>query len=163
MNHLIPVLPKGEVITVPEKVKLTKNIFELQNEIMQHEQVECPLTNYFSEGLYAREIFIPKGTLLVGKIHKFKNLSIILKGKLTFFSIDGGKTVEAPHTFVANPGVKRVIYAHEDSIWMNVHATLETDLEKIENEVIAKDYSEVNGEDEETKNLIKEIRKCLGL
>jgi hypothetical protein len=51
--------------------------------------------------------------------------------------------VQAPFTLVAQPGAKRVILAHTDVVWTTIHGTDETDLEKIENEFIAKTYEEV--------------------
>jgi hypothetical protein len=44
---------------------------------------------------------------------------------------------------VSPPGVKRLAYAHEESIWATIHGTDETDVDKIEEQFIAKDYSEV--------------------
>jgi hypothetical protein len=45
----------------------------------------------------------------------------------------------APYTFVSEVGTKRVVHALEETIWTTVHVTDETDLEKIEDYVIAKD------------------------
>ena len=117
--------------------------------------VEIPLKHHFSKDLYAREITIPKGTFVVGKIHKHQNLNILSKGKLALLSIEGAKIVEAPFTVVSPPGVKRVAYALEECVWTTIHSTSETDLEKIEEEVIAKDYDEVA--------IFKEVVECLGL
>ena len=100
-------------------------------------QVETPLKHYFAKGVYAREMFIPKDTVLVGKIHKYENLSIMSKGDLSVLTEEGVKRVQAPFTIVAPPGTKRIAYAHEDTIWTSIHGTDETDLEKIEAEFIA--------------------------
>ncbi len=106
-------------------------------------ELEIPHTDRFSKGVYCREITIPKDTFLIGKIHKFENLNILSKGKLSIISIEGCQTVEAPFTIVSPPGVKRFAYAHEDSVWSTIHGTDETDVDKIEEIFIAKDYSEV--------------------
>ena len=45
-------------------------VMQIEKEMLEHEQVEMPVTHHFSKDLYARELFIPAGTLLVGKIHK---------------------------------------------------------------------------------------------
>ncbi len=151
------------IATAEDRALLRAKISSLENVVKNQAQIVFKLQHRFSKDVYAREIFIPKFTLLVGKIHKFSNLNIISQGDLTFFSIDGAFRVQAPHSFVASPGVKRVIYAHEDSIWTTIHGTKETDLEKIEAEVIAKDYCEVDGIDEEELKLIEEAKRCLGL
>ena len=108
----------------------------------QGPQIDIPLKHTFSKNVYAREITIPKGSIIIGKIHKYQNMNIISKGEVSFFSIDGAVRVKAPYTFVASPGVKRVIVAHEETVWTTIHGTSETDLDKLEDEFIAKDYSE---------------------
>lgn len=115
-------------------------------------QIEIPLKNYFSKGVYAREIFIPKGSFAVGKIHKHENLNILSSGEISILSIEGFKRIKAPFTVVSPPGVKRFAYAHEDCVWTTIHGTNETDVEIIETEFIAKDYDEVI-EKNEIKNL----------
>lgn len=107
------------------------------------EGIEIPLKHHFSKDVYAREIFIPKGTFLVGKIHKFENLNILSQGELSIISVDGCQRVKAPFTIVSMPGVKRLAYAHEDSVWTTVHGTDEKDVEKIEEKFIAKTYEDV--------------------
>jgi hypothetical protein len=110
-------------------------------------QVEIPVEHYFSEGVYAREMRVQKGTLLMGKIHKFKNMNILSSGEVSVLSIDGVKRVKAPFTFVASPGSKRLFFAHEDTVWTTIHGTDETDLDKIENHFIAKSYDEIEAID----------------
>lgn len=98
--------------------------------------VECPITHHFSKGVYAREMFIPKGTVITGKIHKFENLSIISKGDVSIYGPDGVVRVQAPYTYVAPPGTKRAVFAHEDTVWTSIHGTDERDLAKIEEEFV---------------------------
>lgn len=99
--------------------------------------VEMPVTDHFSEGVYARELFIPKGTTLTGKIHKFTNLNIMISGELSVLTEDGVKRIKAPFVVTSPPGTKRVAYAHEDTRWITIHGTHETDVDKIETEFIA--------------------------
>jgi hypothetical protein len=56
----------------------------------------------------------------------------------------GSLQLDAPCTFVSEAGTKRAVYALEDTIWTTIHVTNETDLEKIEDYVIAKDYNELD-------------------
>lgn len=99
--------------------------------------IDLPVKHYFSKGVYGRELFIPKGTVLTGKIHKYSQLNIMSKGELSVLTEDGIKRVKAPFTVVSPAGTKRVAYAHEDTIWTTIHGTEETDLEKIEEHFIA--------------------------
>lgn len=154
-GKLLELIESKDVLTIDQKAVVRMGTHALEQYLLQWPQIEEKLTHNFSDGVYARELFIPKGALIVGKIHKKKNMNIISKGEVTFLSVDGAFRVKAPYTFVASPGVKRIIYAHEDTVWTTIHGTHETDLEKIEEEFIAKDYSEVPEISEEELNLIK--------
>ena len=104
---------------------------------------EPPITNYFAPGLYAREMFIPKGTTLTGKIHKHANLSIMSAGALELYLEDGTTAVvRAPFTYVAPPGTRRAAHALEDTVWTVIHATEETDVQKIEQAVVCQTAEE---------------------
>lgn len=105
---------------------------------------DCPVRHIFAPGVYLREMTIPKGTVIIGKIHKHAHPNIISQGKVRVVTETGSHELTAPHTFVSEVGTKRVVYAIEDTIWTTVHVTDETDLAKIEDHVIAKDYSELS-------------------
>jgi len=137
-------------LTVPKEGGLTarQQIMALQAALETMPQVEIPPTHYFSKGLYAREIFIPKGTIVVGKIHKHLSLNILSQGDITILTEFGARRVKAPYTVVSPPLTKRVGYAHEDTVWTTVHATDETDLEKIEDELICQTFPDMLTEDE---------------
>jgi len=141
--------------------KLRSQIAQLEEKMLTLPQVDIKITHHFSKDIYAREMFLPKGTLLIGKIHKFKNLNIMSQGDVAILSIDGVVRVKAPYTLVASPGAKRVFYAHEDTIWTCIHGTEDTDLEKIEDMFIAKDYNEVEIISDKDFRSLKEA-VCLG-
>jgi hypothetical protein len=90
------------------------------------------IKHHFSPGVYARELFIPAGTLLTGKIHKFEHLNIMSQGDMSVMTEDGIKRVQAPFTVVSPAGTKRIAFAHSDTVWTTIHATEETDIDKIE-------------------------------
>ena len=102
-----------------------------------------PLKHSFADGCYIREIFNPKNFFLVTKIHKVSHPYFLLKGEMTIMSEDGEKRIKAPHYGITHACTKRIIYTHEDCVFVTVHVTDETDIEKIEEEVIAKDFREV--------------------
>lgn len=137
-------------LTVPEESRLAarQKIFALQDEVAKLPPVEIVTKHYFSKGLYAREIFIPKGTIVVGKIHKHQSLNILSQGDITVLTEFGARRLRAPYTVVAPPLTKRVGYAHEDTVWTTVHATDETDLEKLEDELICPTFPDMLTEDE---------------
>jgi len=119
------------------------SINDLENKLKKMPQVDMPPVHHFSNGVYARELFIPRGTLLIGKIHKYESLNILSQGTILIMTEEGEKMVSAPFHVVSPPGTKRVGFALTDVTWTTIHATEEKDLEKIEDEVIAKDYDEV--------------------
>jgi len=101
-----------------------------------------PVKHTFAGGCYIREIFNPAGLLLVTKIHKKEHPFFLTKGKMSILTEDGVKTIEAPYNGVTQPGTKRVIYAHEDCVFITVHATDKKTPEEVEEEVIAKDFND---------------------
>lgn len=143
------------------KQEIRELIANVEKAVSEGEQLEVPIEHYFSKNVYAREMKLPAGALIVGKIHKFENLNILSKGEVSVLSIDGVKKVSAPHTFVGSVGAKRVILAHSDVVWTTIHGTPETDVEKIEEEFIAKSYEELEP-DLKIINLKNEEAKCLG-
>lgn len=118
-----------------------RDIFALQKYLATLEQYDFNqhLRHTFSEGAYARELLLPKDMLIIGKIHRHGHLNIISRGKVAVWTTEGLMTIDAtnhPVTFVSSPGTKRVVYAYEDTVWTTIHLTNETDLEKIEAEII---------------------------
>ena len=91
-----------------------------------------PVTHSFADGLYIRELFIPKGGCLTGRIHRHSHLSFLMQGDITIISEEGVHRLKAPHMVIAPAGTKRIGFAHEDTRWVTVHATKETNIEQIE-------------------------------
>ena len=106
-----------------------------------------PLKHSFADGCYIREIFNPKGQLLVTKIHKVTHPFFLMKGDMSILMEDGIKRIKAPHYGITPAGTKRIIYCHEDCVFVTVHATKLTDIKAIEEEVIAKDFDEFDKEE----------------
>lgn len=140
-------LPKMIDLSAIDKSQVRELLEVLEARTLAEEQIEIPIKHHFSKGVYAREIFIPKGSFIVGKIHKFENLNILSQGDMSIISIEGCARIKAPFTIVSPPGVKRAAYAHEDCIWTTIHGTNETDVDKIEDEFIVKSYAELTGEE----------------
>ncbi len=109
----------------------------LIKEFGEHEQVDCPLKHFFAPGVYIREIFMPAGSIVIGKIHKTEHFNIILQGKVSIIHDDyRHEILQGPLTFVSKAGVQKVLYIHEDTTWSCVHLTDERDLEKLEAQLI---------------------------
>jgi hypothetical protein len=104
----------------------------------------CPLKHSFSDGIYVREIFIPAGTVLVGKIHKHDHPNFLMSGIVDVVTEFGSERIEAPKSMISKSGTKRVVHAITDTVWITVHVNKKniTDIPKLEDEIIAKSYSE---------------------
>mgnify|MGYP003644296395 FL=1 len=101
-----------------------------------------PLKHSFGDGCYIREIFMPAGQVIISKIHKKLHPYFIMKGKVSILTDDGIQYIEAPYSGITKPGTKRVLYMHEDTVFITVSVTDKTDLKEIEDEVIATDFND---------------------
>ena len=103
-----------------------------------------PIKHYFMDGVYIREMTMRKGIAVVGAIHKHLHMCFLLTGRITV--VNEEETVDhiAPCFIVSTPGVKRVLYAHEDSVWFNTHKNPSNteDVKQLEKEIVAISYEE---------------------
>lgn len=112
-------------------------------------------TNYFAHGTYTRELFIPKGTVIAGKVHRYNCIAIIPYGHVSVTTDTGSFEIKGPKTLITGTGSKGV-YAHEDTLWITVHPwSGPEDVDEVEKYVIAPDY-------ESLENEIREVTPCLG-
>jgi len=147
-NSLQKVQFRQDILTVQDGINKM-----IEEGVIESTLEDCIVKHYFSPKddkygccTYAREMFIPKGTLIIGKIHRHQHLNIISKGKVVVYTEFGEKHLEGPVTFVSEIGLKRSVYAVEDTLWTTIHLTQfvgEKDLSKIEEEVIAPDYEQM--------------------
>jgi hypothetical protein len=96
--------------------------------------IEAHTSHHFCDGLYARELNVPAGTVIVGKTHASRNFFLLVKGTMWLATPDGPVRIEAPYMTTTQPGTKRAGYAETDCVCMNFHANPddEWDLEKLE-------------------------------
>jgi len=145
----------------PEKVRFRQSVLAVQAGMQKLIDIgeiedragECTLTHHFVPMdkkygccVYGREIFLPKGVVAIGKIHRHPHLNFILKGKVSVNTEYGKQYLTAPCVFVSEPGLKRAVLAEEDTTWVTVHLTEHTgeeNLDKIEDEVISPTYEEI--------------------
>lgn len=157
MNNLI----EQKRIVELDKVTVRKGILDFERKLdalpisVKGKELDelCPLKHTFVDGAYVREIFMPKGTLLTSKIHKICHPYFVMKGDCSVLTDEGIIRIKAPYHGITQPGTKRILYMHEDTIWLTVHVTKHKDLEKIEEEIIAKSFDEILPTHEEIKKL----------
>lgn len=107
-----------ELLAAPEEVKLTLHV-----------------EHAFCDGMYIRRLFIPKDTLVAGRIHKKPCINIVERGRIEVLTEFGCRVLEAGWTGVSEPGVQKVGHALEDSIFVNVFRTDKTNPADIEAEL----------------------------
>jgi hypothetical protein len=110
--------------------------------ILSVPQVELPTKHYFSNGIYAREATLPADTMLTGCIHKKEHLSIIVGDITISDEFNGPQRLTGHLTFWSPAGMKRIIYAHADTIFTTIHPTTETDIDTLEKLLVCKNYAE---------------------
>lgn len=141
MNELTPVM---SALSQMEAGASREQIMALQalmvKEFPQDWEADFPVVHTFAPGLYARQMTIPKGGVIIGKIHRHAHVNTISKGRVWVVTEFAKEELSAPITFVSKPGTKRVVMAQEETVWTTYHPTDETDLEKIEQHVIAPTY-----------------------
>jgi len=129
---------------LPAPDKIRADILLLESECKSLPQISFPLTHTFAPGAYARTIQLFANTLIVGKIHRHAHLNIVSNGHVTVVTEFGRMQIRGPHVFTSQPGTKRALIAHEDTVWTTIHLTNSTDLDEIEREIIAPTYDDLS-------------------
>jgi len=117
-------------------------ILRIEQEILKMPQVTLPVEHYQIDGVYARSMFIPAGTLLTGKIHNFESIAILAKGRIRITNGTESYIISEGHIMVDKPGVKRLGYAETDVIFITVHRTDNIEIEAIEKELVSATFEE---------------------
>ena len=115
-----------------------KCISELHKILEGTFEVDLGVVHNFSDGLYAKQMYIPKGYVVGQHAHNFSHLSILAKGKVIVKTNDFEKEYDAPACIEVKENVNHAIEALEDSVWFCIHATNEKDIDKIDNILINK-------------------------
>ncbi len=111
---------------------LPQRIEELEGWMLTQPQAPCNVRHRFAPGIYIREVTILADTFAIGHYQKTEHMNVMLTGSVTKMRDDGStEYLVAPQSFVAPPG-RKVGYVHEDMVWLNIYATNETDIDKLE-------------------------------
>lgn len=103
-----------------------------------------PLKHSFSEGVYIREMFMPQGGLVIGKLYKISHTWFLLSGELEVATDEGTEYYIGPCYVNAPEGTKRVLHAVSDVIFVNVYPNPENiiDTDKLEEILTCSSYKE---------------------
>jgi hypothetical protein len=123
-------------------VALRDQVTEVAEFLKGFPQEELPVQHEFLDGIYMRTVLMKAGLIVVGKIHKQEHVAIISKGRATVVTEHGVVEMTAPFMFKSPAGVRRALLIHEDMVWTTVHRSDHQDLEKLEEQLIAKDFND---------------------
>tara|TARA_R100000734_G_C3311404_1_gene102269 strand:+ start:559 stop:1062 length:504 start_codon:yes stop_codon:yes gene_type:complete len=156
-NKVVPFVMNELAVNFKEKVgKLEQTMYEVSKEnplvefgtkekpIVSTESNLTPIRNFFMDNVYIRQIFLFKGTLSIGAIYKHKHMIFLLHGHVTIANEKGVKDYTAPCHIISTPGDKRVVYAHETTVWYNVFPNVKNkkDVRELEKDIACVSYEE---------------------
>jgi len=125
--------------------ELEKFLFSLPNPLLPK---DLPTKHTFAPGVYLRTVFMKKGEVWIGRIHKHEHASIVSQGVASVVTEFGAVTHRAFESFTSPPGTKRALVILEDTIWTCVHANPDNihDVEVLKNIYTTEDYAEIGFE-----------------
>jgi hypothetical protein len=133
----IEILDDERIVEQVDDLSMRERVEIIALELAQFPQVDCPVVSRFAPGVYLREIHMPADTIVIGKVHRTEHFNVLVRGACLIVHDDGSREeLRAPMTFVSKAGVQKVLYITEDMIWQTVHPTVETDIVKLEAELI---------------------------
>lgn len=99
------------------------------------------LVEHFVQGVYIRELFIPKDSVIVSQLWRKERMWVIAYGDVAFVTEMGTQRIRAPFTKIVPPGSKVALYTYEDTLWFAIAQTNAKDSEAVKDDLIAKDYN----------------------
>ncbi len=122
-------------------------IYEIENEILKlPSQISPPVEHFFGHKVYARQMSVPAGCIMTGRVPMQETIQFLIKGEISVLSPNGCVRLKAPCTYVGKVGDKKLGYTHSDVIWTTVYGTEETDHEVIFNTLTSNDPPTFEGE-----------------
>lgn len=109
--------------------------------LKEYPQAEIATLHHYVNGIYAREVRMPKGTIAIGKIHKTEHFCV-LNGDIEVCD-ETGKSRFTGHALFKTPaGIKRAVFAHEDTVFTTFHAIPPASIEELEAQLVADSYAD---------------------
>ena len=103
------------------KAPTLDQIHQLQAMVAEQPQTLNDAVHRFADGMYIRELTINAGDVVVGKMHRHEHPAMLIKGSATVYTDTGVSRMTAPYVWISTPGVKRVVYAHDECVFVTVH------------------------------------------
>ncbi len=118
-----------------------QRIEAIEKTMLNAPQIDVPLHHAFAPNVYLRQVTMPKGAVIIGHQHKTEHFNIVLSGRASVYMEGEMHEIVAPSIFKSSAGVRKVLFIHETMVWATVHPTSETNLDKLDEELIIKSES----------------------
>lgn len=126
-------------LAILPNIPTREQIDRLEGQILANEAaaVDIATWHHFADGLVARTIFIPAGTVLTGAPHKAEHLNVC-HGDIEVWTEDGMKRLTGYHVLPSLPGTKRAGLTFADTWWTTIHLNPgnERDIAKLEDALV---------------------------
>jgi hypothetical protein len=114
-------------------------VFEQFKQLQGTFEIDLGIQHYFSTGVYAKQMMLPKGYFALSHAHDYDHLSILASGKVIVKTDEDTQEFTAPACLIIKKHLNHSITALEDAVWFCVHATEETNSDKIDEVLIMKE------------------------
>lgn len=145
MTELVPIEDRALQLQIRNQIQEFESDLATLPEAVHGDNEVCPLKHSFANGIYMREIRIPQGMVLTGKIHRHAHPNVLLEGEVLVVTEQKGlERLRGPMAMISDGATKRALVALTDVVWLTFHNVgEERDLKKIEEMVIAPTYHEL--------------------
>ena len=94
--------------------------------------------HHFSDGIYAKQMVIPAGHIVGSHAHAYSHLSVLASGDVVVDANGVLTDYVGPACIEIKAGVEHRVFAKTNAVWFCIHATEETDVNKIDEVLVTK-------------------------
>lgn len=116
MANLLKRLPPAQE-AVSSAINFIKDAMEKGHAV----PIRTPVTHHFSDNIYCREIFMPAGSVVVGKKHATRHLNVVLSGECEIWTVQEHMHLKAGAIFESMAGVQKVVKMITDVRFLTIH------------------------------------------
>ena len=113
-------------------VPISEVLDSLVGILARNDSYEPKVVHHFSDGVCVRELHLKAGDLAVGAEHRHNHLTFLSFGTIQLRIGNESKLIQAPCTFEALAGSRKIAFAYTDRVISNIIPTDLTDIEEIE-------------------------------
>lgn len=114
-------------------------VMDMERALVEREllPIENDFIHYIDRGYYFRALYMPAGTIAIGKIHTLAHTCFVAQGRVSIYStIDGVAHLKKGDVFPASANSQKIAITMEDTIFVTVTPCKTTNLDLIEMEIL---------------------------